>query len=218
MKATDRATYPEFDPDDPRLQNEGEEEPDTPLTRQANMLSLQEAQVNLSLQVTQQAAQMKSMSDVMDRIVGMLTAKQSDQPLPSKEAPNPPTERQASASTATTVSAPTSSNYKPKAKDPPRFGNDSTLKYLAWKDQILDKFEIDLGMFLTERSAMLYLFNRTEGDAQDHLHPRYTRDVGNTDPYTSTAEMWETLDAIYVNPHLIRDSKNAYKELRMGPN
>jgi hypothetical protein len=71
-------------------------------------------------------------------------------------------------------------------------------------------------MFPTERSAMLYLFNRTEGDAQDHLHPRYTRDPGNMDPYASTVQMWQTLDAIYVNPHLVRDSKNAYKELRMG--
>lgn len=215
-KGTDEALYPEFDPEDSRLQSEGEEEPNTPLTRQANMLALQEAQVNLSLQVAQQAAQMKNMNDAMDRIVGMLAAKQSDQPLPSKEAPNPPTTRTASNSPAITTDIMAGSNYKPKAKDPPRFGNDSALKYPAWKDQMLDKFEIDLGMFPTERAAMLYLFNRTEGDAQDHLHPRYTRDPGNTDPYTSTTEMWETLDAIYVNPHLVRDSKNAYKELKMA--
>jgi hypothetical protein len=144
---------------------------------------------------------MKSFNDAMDRIVGMLAAKQSEQPLPSKEVSNPPveqlgrqtrssSERQASTTPATVVSAtPTGSNYKPKAKDPLQFGNDSALKYPAWKDQILDKFEIDLGMFPTERTTMLYLFNRTKGDAQDYLHPRYTRDPGNTEPYTSTAEM-----------------------------
>jgi hypothetical protein len=233
VKSTDEVTYPAFDPEDSRLQSDGEEErirgsePGTPITQQTNMLALQQAQVNLSLQVAQQAQQMKSFNDAMDRIVGMLAAKQSEQPLPSKEVPNPPveqlgrqtsssSERQASATPATVASATsTGSNYKPKAKDPPRFGDDSAIKYPAWKDQMLDKFEIDLGMFPTERSAMLYLFNRTEGDAQDHLHPRYTRDPGNTEPYTSTAEMWQTLDAIYVNPHLVRDSKNAYKELKM---
>ena len=82
---------------------------------------------------------------------------------------------------------------------------------------MLDKYEVDEEMFPTERSAMLYLFNRTEGDAQNHLHPRYTRDASNTDPYTLVAEMWETLDMIYVNPHLVRDSRNEYKELRMAP-
>jgi len=36
---------------------------------------------------------------------------------------------------------------------------------------------------------MAYVFGRTEGDAREHLQPRYTRDVGNTEPYTSVKEM-----------------------------
>jgi zinc knuckle protein len=231
VKGTDEVAYPEFDPEDSRLQSDGEEErirgsgPGTPLTQQANVLAIQQAQVNLSLQVAQQAEQMKSFNDALDRIVGMLAAKQSDQPLPSKEVPateaqhrtSSSSERQASATPVTAVSATsTGSNYKPRVKDPPRFANnDGTLKYSAWKDQILDKFEIDAASFTTEREAMLYLFGCTEGDAQDHLHPRHTRDPDNTDPYSTLAEMWGTLDAIYINPHLVRDSKSAYKELKM---
>jgi hypothetical protein len=77
-------------------------------------------------------------------------------------------------------------NYKPKAKDPARFeNNQGTIKYTAWKEQILDKFEIDREQFPTERAFMSYIFNRTEGEANDHLFPRYTRDTDNADAFTS---------------------------------
>ena len=71
-------------------------------------------------------------------------------------------------------------------------------------------------MFPTKRATMLYLLNYTEWDAQDHLHPRYTRDKGNTDLYLIVEDMWATLDSIYTNPYLVRDSRNAYKELKIA--
>jgi hypothetical protein len=115
------------------------------------------------------------------------------------------------------VSSQGNSNYKPKTKDPARFeNNQGTIKYTAWKEQILDKFEIDREQFLTERAFMSYIFNRTEGEANDHLFPRYTRDADNANPFTTYREMLATLDSIYKNPFLVRDSRNQYKDLKMG--
>jgi hypothetical protein len=196
---------------------------DTPLMRQANMMALKRSQALLGTRADEQAKEIKSLGTALDKILAILEGKSPDKPIQSKEAPIQQSQRAAtqerhpSATPGSEGSQTSTFNYKPKVKDPPRFANnDSTLKYSAWKDQILDKFEIDAASFTTEREAMLYLFGRTEGDAQDHLHPRHTRDPDNTNPYSTLAEMWGTLDAIYINPHLVRDSKNAYKELKMS--
>ena len=63
---------------------------------------------------------------------------------------------------------------------------------------------------------MSYVFNRTEGEANDYLFPRYTCDEENTDPFTSYLQMLCALDAIYKDPFHVRNSRNAYKDLRMG--
>ena len=62
---------------------------------------------------------------------------------------------------------------------------------------------------------MSYLFNCTKGDAQKHLYPRYTRDKRNQNPFTSYEDMLDTLDSIYLNAFEERDSRNAYRELKM---
>jgi Zinc knuckle len=189
----------------------------SPESQQANIMALQHGQIKLQEHIKKQNAEVSAIREGMEQLLAqMRVSNQHDQPLPSKEVPAP--RQRSSATPASDVSIQGNPHYKSKAKDPPRFsGSDDQVKYPAWKDQVMDKFEVDEGMFPTQRSAMLYLFNRTEGDAQDHLHPRYTRDPGNKDPYTSVEEMWETLDTIYVNPHLVRDSRNAYKELKMLP-
>jgi hypothetical protein len=207
----------------PETPSGGAADEDTPLMRQANMMALKRSQALLGTRADEQAKEIKSLGTALDKILAILEGKTPDKPIQSKEAPIQQSQRAAtqernpSATPGSEGSQTSTFNYKPKVKDPPRFANnDGTLKYSAWKDQILDKFEIDAASFTTEREAMLYLFGRTEGDAQDHLHPRHTRDPDNTNPYSTLAEMWETLDAIYVNPHLVRDSKNAYKELKMS--
>jgi hypothetical protein len=63
---------------------------------------------------------------------------------------------------------------------------------------------------------MSYIFNRTKGEANDHLFHRYTRDTDNVNPFTSYQEMLTTLDTIYKNPFLVRDSRSQYKELKIG--
>jgi hypothetical protein len=60
---------------------------------------------------------------------------------------------------------------------------------------------------------MLYLFNRTTGDAQKHLRPRYDDD--SLVRFTSAQEMIQYLAAIYVNPNRVRDAKYDYNRLTM---
>ncbi len=48
---------------------------------------------------------------------------------------------------------------------------------------------------------MLYLFNRTSGDAQKHLQPRYDED--SQIRFVSTKEMLDYLASIYVNPNAV---------------
>jgi hypothetical protein len=63
---------------------------------------------------------------------------------------------------------------------------------------------------------MLYVFNRTEGEANDHLFPRYTRDKENTNPFTLYLQILRALDTIYKDPFHVRNSRNTYKDLRIG--
>ena len=60
---------------------------------------------------------------------------------------------------------------------------------------------------------MLYLFNRTSGDAQKHLQPRYDEDSQTR--FVSAREMLDYLASIYVNPNAIRDARHEYNSLTM---
>jgi hypothetical protein len=60
---------------------------------------------------------------------------------------------------------------------------------------------------------MFYLFNRTAGDAQKHLQPRYDDDSQTR--FVSATEMLELLASIFVNPNLVRDARHDYNRLIM---
>src|SRR5438045_9036368 len=60
---------------------------------------------------------------------------------------------------------------------------------------------------------MFYLFNRTTGDAQKHLQPRY--DDNSQTRFVSATEMVQHLATIYVNPNKVRDAKYDYNRLMM---
>ena len=92
-------------------------------------------------------------------------------------------------------------------------GEDSAITYKSWKEQIDDRFEFDDWLYPIERHKMAYVFGRTEGDAWEYLQPRYTRDAGNTEPYTSVKEMFATLDLVYINLHKKADARAKYNGL-----
>jgi hypothetical protein len=101
---------------------------------------------------------------------------------------------------------------KPRAKDPTKFsGPSGDITYKIWKTLVYDKFEIDAQFFPLERDLMYYILNCTEGEPQEHLFPRYSRECAKEDRYHSSVEMFETLDAIYLDPHEARKAKVEYE-------
>ena len=60
---------------------------------------------------------------------------------------------------------------------------------------------------------MLYLFNRTSGDVQKHLEPRYDEDSQTR--FISVKEILNYLASIYVNPNAVRDARHDYNSLAM---
>jgi hypothetical protein len=184
---------------------------------QSNLLALQNAQVNQAITVKEVQKQMSALEQGMAQILAAL-----NKPTPTVPSATPPQFAQVEPDTraSPTPSRDSSSqpnyNYKPKKKDPLKFdNNDGEVQYKAWKEQILDKFEEDAPQFGSTRSYMSYIFNCTKGDAQKHLYPRYTRDKRNQNPFSSYEDMLDTLDSIYLDVFEERDSRNAYRELKM---
>jgi hypothetical protein len=181
----------------------------TPFSDQAEITTLRAAQEEQATELGMLRTTLDAILDQLTRLQPTVTASsRGATPADSRFRPSPNPSSQSGVG-----------NYRPKQKDPPRFGNNQgDIHYEAWKDEMLDKFEEDTEQFPTERSRMRYLFNRTEADAKNHLHPRYTREPENTDPYQSAEEMWQTLDAAFKNQFYVRDSREAYRQLRMQPN
>ena len=199
----------------------------------ATLIALQQAQVHSQvkaqqqeLEVQQQKQQLSNMEKTLNGMMALLQTRlvPAETILPTRETPyevRPLVERTSveRPSVAPSGSSQGNPNYRAKARDPLRFTDNETgeIQYPAWKELVLDKFDTDHEQFPTVRSLMSYIFNHTGGDAQKHLYPRYNRNANNADPYTSYHEMLVTLDENFLNPHLVRDSRNAYKELKMGP-
>jgi hypothetical protein len=210
---------------------------DMMLELKANIQALQEAQVKQSLAAQ---GQIKSLEAAVNQIVDIL--KKLDVPQGPTPVAAPPSNR-AAASTSPSSSVPlrpsveaadpqsslspspdpayplNQCHYKPKTGDVVRYeGLDGIIEYQAWKELIFDKFEKDHPMFETPRDYMSYVFKSTQGDAQRHLLPRYTRKTTNLDPFRTYQEMLDLLDSIYVNTNHVQDSRYAYQELRMRAN
>jgi hypothetical protein len=169
------------------------------LDQQANLLALQRAQVKS--QIEAKAAQKQI--EKLEAMVAQLLQNQAT-PRASLEPPVGSDSQH-------------TGQYKPKRKDPPRFSGqkDGSVEYRAWKEQVTDKIRIDSSQFASDWEIQSYIFGCTEGEAQQHLYPRYTSDEENDNPYLDYAEMLVTLDDIYRNRYHKEDSRAAYRELRM---
>lgn len=82
-----------------------------------------------------------------------------------------------------------------------------------WKLQLHDKLEVNADHFPTARAKMAYVFGRTGGDAQTHLHPRYAQ--GSADPFLSHEEMIDHLSSIYEDPFKVQNARLDYRSLTM---
>jgi len=84
--------------------------------------------------------------------------------------------------------------------------------FASWKLQIQDKLEVNADHFLTERSRMAYVFNRTGGNAQAHLQPKYE---DTTNPFLSATEMITFLTSIYEDLYKVQNARLDYRSLTM---
>ena len=105
-------------------------------------------------------------------------------------------------------------HYSKKLPDPPPLSDGIDPTFASWKIQIQGKFRVNADHFLDEEAKMLYLFNRTTGDAQKHLQPRYDFDAQTR--FVSAMEMVQLLASVFVNPNLVRDARYDYSRLVMA--
>jgi len=103
--------------------------------------------------------------------------------------------------------------YSKKFPDPDPLSDGADPTFESWKLQMQGKFRVNADHFEDEEAKMLYLFNRTSGNAQKHLQPRY--DDKSQVRFTCVREMIEHLEAIYVNPNKVRDAQFDYNRLTM---
>jgi hypothetical protein len=108
-----------------------------------------------------------------------------------------------------------SQRYSKKLPDPVSLSDGKDPTFLSWKLQIQGKFRCNADHYQDEEDKMFYLFNRTSGDAQKHLQPRYDEDAQTR--FVSAREMLEYLASIYVNPNAVRDARHEYNSLTMKP-
>lgn len=106
-----------------------------------------------------------------------------------------------------------SQRYSKKLPDPVSLSDGKDPTFLSWKLQIQGKFRCNADHYKDEEDKMLYLFNRTSGDAQKHLQPRYDEDSQTR--FVSAREMLAYLASIYVNPNAVRDARHDYNSLTM---
>jgi len=103
--------------------------------------------------------------------------------------------------------------YSKKLPDPVALSDGKDPTFLSWKLLVQGKFRSNADHFQDEEDKMLYLFNRTSGDAQKHLEPRYDEDCQTR--FVSAKEMLDHLASIYTNPNAVRDARHDYNSLAM---
>jgi hypothetical protein len=177
---------------------------------QANLVALQNAQVNQTLKVDQVQKQMSALKLGMQQILAALNKPTSQPHFQTLQ--DAQIESDIRASPAPSSQSQADHYYRPKSKDPEKFNNNKgDIPCLE-----VDKFKEDQPQFPTERLYMRYLFGRTTGDANKHPYPRYTSEESNQNPYTSYQETFATLDAAFKNYHQVRDAQNEYRDLKIN--
>ena len=100
-----------------------------------------------------------------------------------------------------------------KIPDPPLLTDGKDPTFESWRLQIRGKLRVNADHFLTEEARMTYIFNRTGGDAQQHLNPRY--DEESAEPFLSGKEMIDYLASIMEDPYKVQNARLDYKGLMM---
>jgi Zinc knuckle len=78
---------------------------------------------------------------------------------------------------------------------------------------MISRLEVNADHFLTEKARKAHVFNRTKGNAKDHLIPRY--DPDSPEPFTTAEEMIDHLETYYSNRFKVQNARADYRGLNM---
>jgi hypothetical protein len=91
-----------------------------------------------------------------------------------------------------------------KVPNPEKLTDSIKPTYDYWSVQVRGKFEVNADHFEDEKARMYYVFNYIDGDAQEHLYPRY--DPEAEEPFTTAEEMIKYLGKIYIDPYRVENA------------
>jgi hypothetical protein len=200
--------------DDNTLQNIAQNEPQSPLNNDefedaTERTIIDQMQERLSTIERENQQSRQEQQQTMQQILDYMRANQAV-PLPQSS----PVQERATPDTAISQQ-PAVKHYTKKQPDPDHLSDGKDPTFLSWKIGILGKFNINADHFESEYSKILYLFNRTQGDARKHLEPRV--DPDHPSCFNTAEEMLQYLASIptYVNPFKVRDARSEYNKLMM---
>jgi len=103
-----------------------------------------------------------------------------------------------------------------KKSDPERLDDNTDPLFSAWKKLMIAKLRENYDHFPDEESRMAYVFDRTKGESQRHLDPRYLTD--REDSFVDAEEMIAYLASVYENQQEIEDAQDEFEQMTMGIN
>ena len=100
-----------------------------------------------------------------------------------------------------------------KIPDPTKLSNRSLLKFKHWEITIHTKLRVNHDHFETEEAKIFYIYDHTEGDAQEHLYSHCKPDA--LQPFKTASEVIQYLAKIYRDPYRVRNAGLEYQALKM---
>ena len=100
-----------------------------------------------------------------------------------------------------------------KIPDSTKLSNRSLLKFKHWEITIHTKLHVNHDHFETEEAKIFYIYDRTEGDAQEHLYSHCKPDA--LWPFKTVSEVIQYLAKIYRDPYRVWNAVLEYQTLKM---
>jgi hypothetical protein len=104
-------------------------------------------------------------------------------------------------------------HLSPKHPDPTPLKDNTDPKYEHWKLEMEGKFKRNADHFPTEDDKKIYVYGQTEGEAKEHLTPRYI-----DESFDTAKDMIDYLATIYVDRYKVQNAPHEYRRLVMKAN
>ena len=100
-----------------------------------------------------------------------------------------------------------------KIPDSTKLSNRSLLKFKHWEITIYAKLRVNHDHFKTEETNIFYIYDRTEGNAQEHLYSHCKPDA--LWPFKTASKVIQYLAKIYRDPYCVQNAGLKYQALKM---